>query len=325
MMYSVVHTRRLVMALAMGVVSAACNNSPAPSATAPAAPASASAAASAPAAPSAAASATSPDASAANADAEAAQDEQVADELQAHHRHHQAGFAGFVMSAVETVGIAPDQQTAIDGFRKEHRVKMKPLREANRAVLQLLADGTAAGSIDKAKVDLAITQAGSAATAVQPAMQTLLDELHGVLRPEQRAALVDKVDAHFAAWKEANDRTADGSKHLRRIGRELSLTKDQLDKARASLDATKDTTKPFDAAAAEAYLKAFDGAFPADTFDAKKLPAAGPGSAGMVTWGTARMASLYEALVPVLTPDQRTTLADKLRQRAAGPESREKP
>lgn len=319
------HTRTWVLALAMGIAGAACNNESAPSGAAAQPSASVKAAPSASAAPSAVASASPADAGVANADAEAAQDELVADELHSHHRHHHAGFAGFVMAAVETLGISPDQQTAIDGFRKDFRVKMKPLREANRAVLQLLADGVAAGNIDKAKVDAAITQAGTAATAVQPALPTLLDQLHGVLRPEERAALVDKVDAHFAAWKDANDKTADGSKHIRRVAKELSLTTDQVDKLRAALSAAKDTSKPFDPAATEAYQKAFDAAFAADTFDAKKLPAAGPGSASMVSWGTGRMASFYEALTPILTAAQRSTLADKLRQQAAGPESKEKP
>ncbi len=319
------YTRNLVLALVVGIAGAACNNESAPSGAAAAPSASTKGAPSASAAPSAVASAAPADPAVTNADAEAAQEELVADELRSHHRHHHGGFAGFVMAAVETLGIAPDQQTAIDGFRKEHRIKMKPLREANRAVLQVVADGVAAGNIDKTKVDAAIAQAGSAATAVQPALQALLDQLHGLLRPEQRAALVDKVDAHFAAWKDANDKAADSSKHVRRVAKELALTKDQVDKLRTSLDATKDTGKPFDAAAFEAYLKAFDTAFAADTFDAKKLPAAGPGSASMVSWGTGRMASFYEALTPILTADQRSVLAEKLRQRSAGPESREKP
>jgi Spy/CpxP family protein refolding chaperone len=244
-----------------------------------------------------------PDA-ASNADAEAAEDEQLADELELHHRHHHAGLAGFVISSVETLGIAPDQQAAVDGIRKEYRAKMKPLHEANGTVLQLLADGISTGNIDKAKVDAAVASAGTASETVQGATQSLLTELHGVLRPEQRVALVDKVDAHWAVWREANaSGHADGAKP----------------------DAEKDARKPFDPAASEAYVKAFDTAFAEGTFDAKKLPASGPESSRIVSWGAHRMAWFYEALAPVLTADQRTTLAERLRQRASGPGSREKP
>jgi len=320
------------LGLFVGVANAAaCDKGAAPSSTASS---DAQAATSAVASSSAtsAASGSLPDA-APTEDAEAttaAEDEQLAEELQSHHRHHHAGFAGFVLSSVETLGIAPDQQTAVDGIRKDYRAAMKPLREANRAVLQLLADGIASGNVDKTKVDAAVARTGTASSATQGATQNLLGQLHGVLRPEQRAALVDKVDAHWAAWGEANaiEQTADASRpdrHLTHIAKELALTSDQIDKFRANLDATKDAKKPFDAAAVETYLKAFDTAFIADAFDAKKLPPSGPESSRIVSWGAQRMAWFYEALASVLTADQRATLAEKLHQRTGGPEPREKP
>jgi Spy/CpxP family protein refolding chaperone len=323
----------MTLALAVGMAGAACDKGSSSGAPAESPPASASAATSASAAPAASASSSAaPAASNAAADTnQAAEDEQVADELRNHHRHHHQGFAGFVLSAVETLGAAPDQQTAIDALRKDFRVKMKPLHEANVAVLTLLADGIAAGTIDKAKVDAAVAKAGTAAATVPAATQDLLTKLHGALRPEQRAALVDKIDAHWAAWRDANtnDHGGDGGakpdRHITHLAKEIGLTSDQVDKLKASLEATKDAKKPFDAAAFEAYEKAFDTAFVADTFDAKKLPAGGPESSHLVAMGSERMASFYEALAPILTPDQRTKVADKLRARAAGPDPKEKP
>ncbi len=323
----------VALALMVGIAGAgsACDKEEAkPSAPTPSASASAAPAPSASAAPSAAPSASaaaSPTDGGVDPDA-AAHDEVVNNELQAHHQHHHGGFAGFVLAAVETLGIAPDQQTAVDGFRKEYRTKAKPLREANAAVMHLVADGIAAGNVDRAKIEPAIAKAATAATAAQAAAQELLNHLHGVLRPEQRAAFVDKVDAHWAAWREANEHAAEGGKpdrHLRRLAKDLSLTKDEVDKAHAAMDADKEAKKPFDAAASEAYIKAFDTAFAGDTFDAKKLPAAGPESSRLVSWGTGRMVSFYGALAPVLTPDQRTALAEKLRQRGNGPDSKDKP
>jgi Spy/CpxP family protein refolding chaperone len=223
---------------------------------------------------------------------------------------------------VETLGIAPDQQTAIEGIRKEFRTKMRPLREANTAVFGVLADGIAAGTIDKTKVDGAVARAGTAAAAVHAATPDVLNQLHAVLRAEQRAALVDKIDAHWTVWREANsaESMADGGskpdRHIAHLAKEIGLTSDQVDKLRANLDATKDVKKPFDPVAADAYVKAFDTAFVADAFDAKKLPAAASESSRIVSWGAERMARFYEALAPVLTPDQRTQVADKLRERA---------
>jgi Spy/CpxP family protein refolding chaperone len=322
----------------VGTAGVACDKSSGSSATPTTEPqASASAATSASPAPaSSSSSASAAEDAAANATAAAAQaeeEEQVADELQSHHRHHHRGFAGFVLSAVETLGIAPEQQAAIDAIRKEFHVKMKPLHEANKAVLQLLADGVAAGNIDKAKVDAAVAKAGTAAAPIPGATADLLTKLHAALRPEQRAALVDKVDAHWATWRDVNgtDHTPDGGvpkadRRLHHITKELGLTSDQLDKFKASLDASsKDVKKPFDPSRFEAFSKAFDAAFVEATFDAKKLPAAGPEAARMVSWGAERMGWFYEALTPILTTDQRTKLADKLRERLAGtPDSKEK-
>jgi Spy/CpxP family protein refolding chaperone len=327
----------VAVAIAVGTTGVACDKGSAPSSGGTAeAPASASApAASASAAPSASATPPPADDASAAADtgaSESADDDQVIEELQAHHRNHHQGFAGFVLSSVETLGVGPDQQAAIDGVRKEFHAKLKPLREANTAALQLIADGVAAGTIDKAKVDAAVARAGTAATAVHGAIPALLNQLHAALKPEQRSALADKVDANWATWRDVNgggDHAGDGGakpeRRFKHLAKELGLTSDQVEKFRTNLDATKDAKKPFDAAAAEAYIKAFDAAFTADTFDAKKLPAFGPESTRIVSWGAERMAWFYEALLPVLTPAQRTQLADKLRERAKGNEPNDKP
>jgi Spy/CpxP family protein refolding chaperone len=311
----------VVLVMAIGGVCSACENHSASGSAEASASASASASLSDEAAAPSAGGALD---AAPNQEAEAAlaeEDDHLTDELQSQHRHHHQGFAGFVILAVETLGIAPDQQASIDGIRKEFRTKMKPVREANVAVLELLADGVTAGTIDKAKVDAAVARTATASAAVQGATPDLLNQLHTVLRPEQRAALVDKVDAHWTVWRDANaaDKTGDASvpdRHIPHLAKEIGLTSDQVDKLRANLDAAKDAKKPFDGAAAEAYITAFDAAFVAETFDAKKLPAAASESSRIVSWGAERMARFYEALAPVLTADQRTQVADKLRHRA---------
>jgi Spy/CpxP family protein refolding chaperone len=321
-------TMLLILAMA---ATAACDKSSssggqeAPTPTASSPPAASSPPPTASASASASAAAPAEDAAAAQAE----DDQKVADELLTHHRHKHQGFAGFVLMAVETIGVAPEQQSAIDGIRKDYRLKMKPLHEANNTVLLALADGLASGTIDKAKVDAAVAKAGAASSAVQAATPDLLVRLHDALRPEQRPALVDKVDAHWAAWRDANgggagDAGAEtkGDRRFRRLAKDLGLSSDQVDKLRAALDTGKDSEKPFDPAAAETYLKAFDTAFVADKLDAKALPAAGPESGRIVSFGAGRMARLYEALAPLLTPDQKTKAADMLRQRA---EPKDKP
>ena len=64
------------------------------------------------------------------------------------------------------------------------------------------------------------------------------------------------------------------------------------------------------------HLTAFAAAFKADTFDAKKLAGGKAANGHMAKWGATRMARFIEAAAPVLTPEQRTKLAEKIRAHA---------
>ena len=67
----------------------------------------------------------------------------------------------------------------------------------------------------------------------------------------------------------------------------------------------------------EKHLKAFGDAFASDTFDAKTLTTADSANSSVTSWGAMRMVRMYQAMTPVLTPDQRTKLAALLREIAS--------
>jgi Spy/CpxP family protein refolding chaperone len=266
--------------------------------------------------------AQSPAGEAATATSAAIDDDQASVELKAHHRHHHGGYLGFVLAAVETVGVTPEQQAAIDKLKADLRAKVEPVRAANGAVINLLADGIAAGSIDSVKLDAAIATVGTAAQQIHAATAETMNQLHAILRPEQRTSLVDKIEAHWGIWKDANggDQATDNAKadgHITHLAKELGLSPDQVAKTQAALAGLPAPARgPFDATAAEAHAKAFAAAFVADTFDAKTLVTADPANTKIASWGATRMARFYQALLPVLTADQRTQLANKLREHA---------
>jgi Spy/CpxP family protein refolding chaperone len=283
-----------VLPVAMGVVGAACASSPA-----------------------------EPPASPGTANTTGAlEEEQSSAELITHHSHHHGGFVGFVLAAVETVGVTPEQQLALDKIEADFRAKVEPVRMANGAVMNALADGVMAGNIDVAKVDAAVAGVSTAAGQLHGATADALNQLHALLRPEQRMALVDKVEAHWAVWKEANagDQATDNGQpdgHIGHVAKELGLTNDQVEKVRANLSALPAPSRgPFDATAAEAHMKAFGTAFNGETFDAKTLSTADPANTKIASWGASRMEHFYQALAPVLTADQRAKVADKLREHA---------
>ncbi len=260
-----------------------------------------------------------PAASSAQAAAEdpGAEDEAV-EQVRAHHRHHHhGGVAMFVHMAIDTLGVAPEKKAQLEKIQSDLHTAMAPARDASKNVMSTLADGVAAGNIDKAKVDAAVAKEQTAVAQVHGATTDALNALHAALSPAERQTLADKVEAHAAVWKKVNAEESVGSKdkgsHLEHMQTTLGLSSDQVDKISAALQ-KPNAPKP-DTTAMDGYVAAFVKAFPADTFDAKTFTQANAANGAMAKHGIGRMVTFYETVTPVLTADQRTKLADHLRQR----------
>lgn len=230
-----------------------------------------------------------------------------------HRHHHHGGVMLLIALSLDTLGLSPEQKPAVEKIRSDLHARMEPARAAEQNLLSTLADGLAAGMLDPAKVDAALAQLTSAAAGVQGASTDALNQLHGVLTPPQRAALADKVEAHWSMWQKAN---TDENDRLTQLTADLALTSDQADKIRASQAEAMKAAPRFDPQAVAAHVFAFGDAFRAQTFDAKALAAGGAATAQMVGWGAAHMAHFIESVSPVLTPEQREKLAQLLREHA---------
>jgi Spy/CpxP family protein refolding chaperone len=246
-----------------------------------------------------------------------------------HHRHQHHGGVGMLIGmSLKELDLSADQTAAIEKIRADVRAKAEQPRAAGQELAAVLADGVAAGAVDRAKTDAAIDKLAAAADAMHSAMLDALNQLHGALNAQQRAALVDKLQAHFDKWKEAHGRDeaddhAQHPGHLAALTKELGLTPDQAEKIRASF---REGSKPrpqeheqhlqdHDHKDARDFLAAFATAFKADTFDAKSVGGGNAANAHMARWGATRMARFFEAAAPVLTPDQRAKLAGMIRDR----------
>jgi Spy/CpxP family protein refolding chaperone len=280
----------------------AATSTPPPSASAPAP---AESAASAPAAPS-------------------PEDEEVSADLSEYHRHHHhGGVTMFIAMSLDSLGVAPDQAAKIEKIQGDLFAKMEPAHAAEQKVLNILADGVAAGKIDEAKVKGAIDGVKTASIGVHDAAVQSLNELHAALSPEQRAALVDKVEAHWEVWKNSNNQEeAAGDEahpgHLDRIAKDLSLTPDQVTQVRATFsERVKKHPLQFDASQVETHIQEFGTAFKSDKFDAKALKHGPFAHQHLAVWGAWRMAHFYEVLGPVLTPEQRAKLSAEMKEHVA--------
>ncbi len=252
-----------------------------------------------------------PPASVAGASAE--EEDATAGLIEHHRHHHHGGVTLLIAMSLDTLGLSPEQRPAVEKIRSDLHARMEPARAAEQNLLGTLADGLAAGVIDPAKVDAAVAQLTSAAANVHDASTDALNQLHGVLTPPQRAALVDKLEAHWSVWQRAN---TDEDDHLTQLTADLALTPDQIDKIRGSQAEAMKAVPRFDPQEITAHVRAFGDAFRSQTFDAKTLTTGGAATAHMVGWGAAHMAHFIESVSPVLTPEQRGKLAQTLRLHA---------
>jgi Spy/CpxP family protein refolding chaperone len=258
----------------------------------------------------------------ATADRASPDDDDATAGLMEHHRHHHhGGVTLFIAMSLDTLGVSPEQQGAVEKIRSDLHAQMEPARAAEQNLVTTLADGLAAGNIDVAKVDAAIAQLTAAAAALHDKSADALTRLHSVLTPPQRAALVDKVAAHWAVWRKANaEETTPNTPDVGRLATlatDLGLTADQVDRIRAALVDGMKAVPRLDPREIGTHLGAFGDAFRNEQFDAMTLTTASGANAHLVGWGGAHMAHFIEAVSPVLTADQRASFAQRLRDHAS--------
>jgi Spy/CpxP family protein refolding chaperone len=238
------------------------------------------------------------------------------------HRHH-SGALGLVVMSLRDLDLTPEQRTSVEKIRADLVAKMEPARNAEKDFGNVLADGVAAGAVNRAKADAAIAKLVTQVQGLHDASLAALDQLHAALTPPQRAALVDAVQAHWEKWKEAQGRDEAADEHHHQSGyllalvRDLGLTKDQAEKIKGKFhDQMKANPQDDKHKEVQEHLQAFATAFKADTFSAKSLTKAKAANAHLAKWGATRRARFLEAAAPVLTADQRAKLAAQIRERA---------
>lgn len=253
--------------------------------------------------------------------ASAVGDEESASLMEHHRYHHHGGVTLFIAMSLDTLGVSPEQRDAVEEIRARLYHAMEPARAAYRNLLDVLADGLDAASFDATKVNAAIAQVANVSGGAHDASTSALNDLHAALTPPQRAALADKVVAHWAVWQSENGSETDSTNavergHLATLTTELGLTPEQIEKIRGPLADRMRGVPRLDPQQIEAHVRAFCDAFRGETFDARTLATGNAANVRLVSWGAAHLAHVVETMSPVLEPGQRATLARKLREHA---------
>ena len=247
--------------------------------------------------------------------------EQAVAELREHHRHHhRGGVTQLIAMSLDTLDVDDANSARVDKLHAELHACMVPAGGIEKKLLLALADGVAAGAVATAEVDAALAQRTAAAEAAHDCSVEVLKQLHAILTPLERATLADKVEANWEVWRQVNHEAEMGRRdkggRLADLAQELNLTAEQTEKVSVALGAAlAGRSDKFDAAKAEAQIQAFVTAFVGESFDAKSLAA--NANSLLSAHGGKQMALFYETVTPFLTPDQRTQLAEHLREHAS--------
>jgi Spy/CpxP family protein refolding chaperone len=237
-------------------------------------------------------------------------------------RHH-GGVLMLIVASIKDLDLRPDQRTTVDKIRSDLLAKMEPARAAGKDLANTLADGVAAGAVDRAKADSAINKLVVQVQGLHEASLNALNELHAALSAPQRAALVDDLQSHWERWKEAHGRD-EQDEHQHRSGYllalvgQLRLTKEQAEKIKAAFH-ERMKAGPQDHLHKEVqdHLQGFASAFKGDAFNAKSLTGARAADGHMARWGATRRARFLETAAPALAPEQRTRLSQMIRDDAS--------
>jgi len=210
-------------------------------------------------------------------------------------------------------GGAPAASAAVEGDGGAHNARSE-MKEAHAD----LVAGVKAGKLDMAKIDAHQASMDKSMKARQEKELDALTKLHGTLTPEQRAKVVTNIKAaeekRASRIKQHEAKTGgDGGKpnfakmRFEHYTRDLDLSDEQKKKVEGILPkedksdaAREDAKKVLDATVA---------AFEKETFDAKKLPQPDPKKRPAAF---SDLAKFFNGLVPILKPEQREKLANKL-------------
>jgi Spy/CpxP family protein refolding chaperone len=248
-------------------------------------------------------------------------DDQAAAELREHHRHHHRGGAmQFIAMSLDTMGPDDAKRPQIERLQRDLHACMVPAGGIEKTLLLAVADGVAAGVTEPARIDAIIAQLEAAAVGVRDCSAMALNQLHAILSPAEREELVEKVQAHWEVWQQANQEDVAAGRRrggrVAELARDVNLSSDQIERISAALHATRGGHPGrFDRAAMDAQVQAFAAAFVGESFDAKSINV--DINARLAAHGARRMADFYETATPLLTREQRATLAAHLRQHAA--------
>jgi hypothetical protein len=224
------------------------------------------------------------------------------------------GPHGWVTAALEGMNLRADQRAAIEQLKTDTKTRSAPALAAHDRLMEAVATSVEAGRVDHATLDPLVTATQAAGEANRPSFEDAANRLHAILDQGQRQQLVNSIREKLHSGHGFGHM---GQDHLAQIGAELGLTDDQTSTIHAKFEALRDSERATEPQgegfrAHFAHMKAVADAFVSDSFDAHAL---GVGEHLRPPMFAGKILSRIEVALPVLTPAQRTHLAEMIRSK----------
>jgi Spy/CpxP family protein refolding chaperone len=218
----------------------------------------------------------------------------------------------FVREALSKVTLRPDQQPTIDQLGKDADARHQTIKTARVALRNAIADQVQAGKIDRAALKPQMDALLAAIEQSRPADRAAMVRLHDVLDRNQRNQFVDAVESQFRDRMHAGGRPGMG--HARQWAADLNLSDQQRDQIRSAVrlkfEGQHDQLRQQWQQTREQGRQMLES-FRQDQFTPD--PNVQIFGRDRIAGGVDKMLDFAEAAVPTLTPEQRVTAAQKLR------------
>jgi Spy/CpxP family protein refolding chaperone len=218
-----------------------------------------------------------------------------------------SGRVKLIADALSTVPLGDDQRAQIEQLASDADARHAAAGGARADIMVAVAAQIEAGQIDRAALKSKIDAAAESITVTRPADQLALQHLHALLTPEQRGAVADAIVAHRKAMHAEHPHHA----QMEKWATDLSLTESQRAQIVAIL-ATQWADHHGDFKGMHEHGKHFLDSFRSDTLT---FPAPEDAHARATAMAD-HFLGVAEAVLPILTPAQRSVAAAKLRERA---------
>jgi Spy/CpxP family protein refolding chaperone len=240
------------------------------------------------------------------------------------------GPAKRVADALATVPLRADQRATIEQMGKDAETRMEPARKARADLMVAIADQVQAGKIDRVALQPKIDALTAAHQATQPGNRAAFEKLHDLLTPDQRVAFVNAMQTEH---HQGGERGEGMRGRMQKWATDLGLSQDQKDQIKTQMQARweahvagavtgvdqtgaiKDGHMMAQGYKMHEQYKAMLEAFKGDTFKMDQVAPVGD-HRELANGFAGHMLGMLETSLPILTPDQRTIAASKLREHA---------